>query len=69
MLLYYILYTKHYTMFMILACVLLYKHKAMCRVVLAVLMGVGVVAHVYLNNPSPKWLIYMTDQVGSFPML
>ena len=33
------------------------------RVVLAVLMGVGVVAHVYLNTPSPKWLIYMTDQV------
>jgi len=32
------------------------------RVVLAVLMGVGVVAHVYLNTPSPKWLIYMTDQ-------
>ena len=35
----------------------------LCRVVLAVLMGVGVVAHVYLNTPSPKWLIYMTDQV------
>ena len=33
------------------------------RVVLAVLMAVGVVAHVYLNKPSPKWLIYMTDQV------
>jgi len=32
------------------------------RVVLAALMGVGVVAHVYLNKPSPKWLIYMTDQ-------
>jgi len=32
------------------------------RVVLAALMGGGVVAHVYLNKPSPKWLIYMTDQ-------
>ena len=38
---------------------------AMSRVVLALLMGVGVVAHVYrkVNSPNPKWLIYMTNQV------
>ena len=40
--------------------------SSLSRVVLAALMGVGVVAHVYLNTPSPKWLIYMTDQVRFF---
>ena len=40
-----------------------YYYHSLSRVVLAALMGVGVVAHVYLNTPSPKWLIYMTDQV------
>ena len=43
-----------------------YYHYSLSRVVLAALMGVGVVAHVYLNTPSPKWLIYMTDQVRFF---
>ena len=43
-----------------------YYYHSMPRVVLAALMGVGVVAHVYLNTPSPKWLIYMTDQVRFF---
>ena len=35
------------------------------RVVLALLMGVGVVTHVYLkvNSPNPNWLIFMTNQV------
>ena len=37
------------------------------RVVLALLMGAGVVAHVYLNT-VPKPLIYMTNQVRVFPM-
>ena len=37
----------------------------MSRVVLALLMGVGVVSHVYVkvNSPNPNWLIYMTNQV------
>ena len=43
-----------------------YYSSSLSRVVLAALMGVGVVAHVYLNTPSPKWLIYMTDQVRFF---
>ena len=43
-----------------------YYSSSLSRVVLAALMGVGVVAHVYLNTPSPKWLIYMTDQVRVF---
>ena len=43
-----------------------YYSSFLSRVVLAALMGVGVVAHVYLNTPSPKWLIYMTDQVRVF---
>ena len=40
--------------------------SAMSRVVLALLMSVGVVTHVYLkvNSPKPKWVIYMTNQVG-----
>ena len=38
----------------------------MSRVVLALLMSVGVGTHVYLkvNSPKPKWVIYMTNQVG-----
>ena len=40
--------------------------SAMSRVVLALLMSVGVGTHVYLkvNSPKPKWVIYMTNQVG-----
>ena len=40
--------------------------SAMSRVVLALLMSVGVVAHVYLkvNTQNPQWFIYMTNQVG-----
>ena len=35
-----------------------YYSSSLSRVVLAALMGVGVVAHVYLNTPSPKWPKY-----------
>merc|ERR1712130_227463 len=37
---------------------------AIYRVVLALLMGVGVVTHVYLkvNSPYPNWPIFMTNQ-------
>ena len=35
------------------------------RVMLALVMGTGVAAHVYLKvtSPNPKWLIFMTNQV------
>ena len=31
---------------------------------MALLMWAGIVAHILVNESGPKWLIYMTDQVG-----